>query len=56
MPPLASDACTYVVEWVAQKVRWGLAADPAEVQALRGLASGCLQAPIPAIPVALASP
>lgn len=34
MPPLPDAHCRYVSEWVATKLRWGLAADQAEVDAL----------------------
>ena len=50
MPPLASAACTYVVDWVAVKTLWHLAVDPAERQALEGLAAECSQTPVPPIP------
>ncbi|MCX5559489.1 HNH endonuclease family protein [Streptomyces sp. NBC_00038] len=44
MPPSAADdsvRCRYAAEWVGTKLRWGLAADDAELSALRGLALGC---------------
>ena len=50
MPPLASATCTYVVDWVAVKVRWGLTVDPREQQTLADFASACTQIPIPPIP------
>ncbi|MFK4071947.1 HNH endonuclease family protein [Streptomyces sp. NPDC029674] len=42
-PPLADARCTYTTDWVATKLRWGLAVDKAERQALRKLAAGCGQ-------------
>ncbi|WP_239516219.1 MULTISPECIES: hypothetical protein [unclassified Streptomyces] len=33
--------CTYAATWVATKLKWNLAADDAEVQALLGLAEDC---------------
>ncbi len=33
MPPLPEEHCRYVGEWTATKLRWGLAADQAEVDA-----------------------
>jgi Protein of unknown function (DUF1524) len=50
LPPLASDRCTYVVDWVAVKVRWGLSVDATERQALLQDAAGCDGTPIPSIP------
>ncbi|MFD3931748.1 HNH endonuclease family protein [Streptomyces sp. NPDC058614] len=44
MPPAAADdavRCRYTAEWVGTKLRWGLAADDAELSALRDLALGC---------------
>ncbi|MGA5114671.1 HNH endonuclease family protein [Streptomyces pseudogriseolus] len=41
LPPAADVHCRYVAEWVATKLRWSLAADDAEVVALRGVAAGC---------------
>ena len=56
MPPLASDRCTYTVDWVAVKVRWRLTIDPAEQHKLQELASACWQTPIPVIPSASVAP
>jgi hypothetical protein len=50
MPPLASDACTYVADWVAVKVRWKLTVDPAEERALQHVAAGCPSTLVPALP------
>ena len=41
LPPLASARCTYTVDWVATKLRWGLTVDSRERTALAGLADGC---------------
>ncbi|MFJ4007761.1 HNH endonuclease family protein [Streptomyces sp. NPDC090023] len=43
LPPLADARCTYAADWVATKLRWHLAADPAEHAALTELAAGCGQ-------------
>ncbi|GAA2768863.1 hypothetical protein GCM10010103_79070 [Streptomyces paradoxus] len=41
LPPAAEAHCRYVAEWAATKLRWSLAADEAEVAALREVAVGC---------------
>ncbi len=41
MPPAASAACTYLVDWTATKLRWGLSADEAEQKALLERAESC---------------
>lgn len=41
LPPAAEVHCRYAAEWVATKLRWGLAADETEVVALREVATGC---------------
>jgi hypothetical protein len=41
MPPAASAECTYLAEWLAVKVRWRLAVDPAERAALSGMIGDC---------------
>ncbi|MGP4088805.1 HNH endonuclease family protein [Streptomyces sp. KR55] len=41
LPPDASYHCAYAATWVGTKLRWGLAADEAELQALLGQAEGC---------------
>ncbi|MFB6887738.1 DUF1524 domain-containing protein [Kitasatospora sp. NPDC056327] len=41
LPPLADVHCRYAAEWVSTKLRWSLAADPAEAGALAGIAQGC---------------
>ncbi|MFF4105428.1 DUF1524 domain-containing protein [Streptomyces sp. NPDC001903] len=41
MSPAAEYACTYVTGWVETKLRWGLAADDREREALLGLAEDC---------------
>ncbi|MEU9412351.1 HNH endonuclease family protein [Streptomyces sp. NPDC048291] len=39
--PVPVDRCTYTADWVADKLRWRLSADPAEIQALDRLAEQC---------------
>ncbi|MEU9405733.1 HNH endonuclease family protein [Streptomyces sp. NPDC048281] len=39
--PVPVDRCKYTVDWVADKLRWRLSADAAEVQALDRLAEQC---------------
>ncbi|MEW2530670.1 HNH endonuclease family protein [Streptomyces sp. NPDC047071] len=41
MPSDSSYHCTYTATWVATKLRWSLAADDTERQALLGLAEDC---------------
>ncbi|MGW4359404.1 HNH endonuclease family protein [Streptomyces californicus] len=41
MPPAESARCTYLVDWTATKLRWGLAADESEQAALLELAEPC---------------
>jgi hypothetical protein len=41
LPPAASVLCTYVADWTATKLRWGLAADESEHAALEKLAGDC---------------
>ncbi|MFJ7200710.1 MULTISPECIES: HNH endonuclease family protein [unclassified Streptomyces] len=41
MPPAASAKCTYLADWTATKLRWGLTADDKERTALMDLAAGC---------------
>ncbi|WP_436846839.1 HNH endonuclease family protein [Streptomyces litmocidini] len=41
MPPLPDAHCRYVGEWTATKLRWGLAANRDEVQALAVCAEAC---------------
>ncbi|MFD9052998.1 HNH endonuclease family protein [Streptomyces zaomyceticus] len=41
MPPLPDAYCRYVSEWVATKLRWGLAADQGEADALKVYAEAC---------------
>ncbi|MET9468019.1 DUF1524 domain-containing protein [Streptomyces sp. NPDC006544] len=41
LPSDGSYHCTYAATWVGTKLRWVLAADDAEVQALLGLAEDC---------------
>ncbi|WP_448319260.1 HNH endonuclease family protein [Streptomyces sp. CO7] len=41
LPPAEGYRCTYAVTWTVVKLRWGLAADPAEKEALEGILAGC---------------
>lgn len=41
MPPADSAACTYLVDWTATKLRWGLSADEAEQKVLLERAEAC---------------
>ncbi|WP_405842365.1 hypothetical protein OG528_28985 [Streptomyces platensis] len=41
MPLVKDDTCTYVVDWVASKLRWKLTADRAALKALHTIAGGC---------------
>ncbi|WP_328786156.1 hypothetical protein [Streptomyces sp. NBC_00273] len=41
LPPTATYHCTYVTGWVETKLRWGLASDEREREALLGLAEDC---------------
>ncbi|WP_069625351.1 hypothetical protein [Streptomyces niveus] len=41
MPPSADARCTYIADWVSTKLRWQLAADVAERDALARIAEGC---------------
>ncbi|MFE4305698.1 HNH endonuclease family protein [Streptomyces sp. NPDC056891] len=41
MPPLPDAHCRYIGEWTATKLRWGLTADQAEVDALTVYAEVC---------------
>nr|WP_224756592.1 HNH endonuclease family protein [Streptomyces sp. col6] len=41
MPPSDSATCTYLVDWTATKLRWGLTADEAEQKALLERAEPC---------------
>jgi hypothetical protein len=40
LPPTAEEHCRYISEWVGIKLRWNLAADPAELEALKVFAHG----------------
>ncbi|MFD5786846.1 HNH endonuclease family protein [Streptomyces sp. NPDC127037] len=42
MPPSDSATCTYLVDWTATKLRWGLTADEAEQKALLERAEPCV--------------
>ncbi|MEV8628574.1 HNH endonuclease family protein [Streptomyces sp. NPDC051079] len=39
--PVPADHCKYGGDWIKDKLRWGLTADPAEISALTNLAEGC---------------
>lgn len=39
--PVPADRCTYAADWVADKLRWRLTADPAERDTLSRLAEAC---------------
>ena len=41
MPPLPSQRCGYVKQWIAVKYRWGLAVDATEKSALARMLQGC---------------
>ncbi|WP_406054322.1 hypothetical protein [Streptomyces sp. NBC_01077] len=41
MPPLPDAHCRYIGEWTTTKLRWGLAADQAEADALTVNAEAC---------------
>ncbi|MFF5924179.1 HNH endonuclease family protein [Streptomyces flavochromogenes] len=41
MPPLPDAHCRYIGEWVATKLRWGLAADQGEADALKVYTEAC---------------
>ncbi|MFE4016420.1 MULTISPECIES: hypothetical protein [unclassified Streptomyces] len=41
MPPAKDATCTYAADWVATKLRWALAADREEKNALAKIAAGC---------------
>ncbi|EFL33656.1 secreted protein [Streptomyces viridochromogenes DSM 40736] len=41
LPPAPGVTCRYTSEWVATKLRWGLAADDVEFEALTRLAQSC---------------
>ena len=47
-PPLRRDWCTYAADWISVKVTWNLTADPAEVDALRGMLDTCGGSGVPA--------
>ena len=40
MPPAQSATCRYLSEWTATKLRWGLTADQAEIDAIKVYAGG----------------
>lgn len=50
MPPAEGATCTYLVDWVSTKARWGLAVDRAERKALRLHAADCPDASVRVTP------
>ncbi|MFI0977797.1 hypothetical protein ACH4SP_12400 [Streptomyces sp. NPDC021093] len=46
MPPFEAAQCAYLANWVAVKLRWQLAVDPAEAHSLAQSAVTCPNAPI----------
>ena len=40
LPPLVTDQCTYLGDWIAIKARWGLSMDDTEAARLRSLLEG----------------
>jgi uncharacterized protein DUF1524 len=46
MPPNKDFACTYLSDWVGVKIRWGLTADPKEMNALKSHVSECGKQPV----------
>jgi hypothetical protein len=51
LPPNPGDLCTFVSAWIAIKVRWQLAVDPTERDALTGLVGECPASRMPYEPV-----
>ncbi|MFK4156994.1 HNH endonuclease family protein [Streptomyces fungicidicus] len=45
-PPAAGYRCAYATDWVAIKIRWGLAVDTAEQAALSGILGACPNTPV----------
>ena len=43
LPPAMDFRCSYVADWLAIKVRWSLAVDPAEEAALASIAGVCTE-------------
>lgn len=50
LPPAEAAQCQYAGEWVATKLRWELAADTAEITALKTLAAKCTDTVVNVIP------
>lgn len=46
LPPFEADRCQYVADWIATKMRWQLAIDPAEKAALSENGTRCPNAPL----------
>jgi hypothetical protein len=40
LPPASDQYCRYIGEWIGTKLRWGLAVDKAELEALQTFADG----------------
>jgi hypothetical protein len=40
LPPASDQFCRYIGEWIGTKLRWGLAVDTAELEALKTFADG----------------
>jgi hypothetical protein len=56
-PPSRAGWCEFGVGWTTTKLRWGLSADEAEVQALRNIVRGCSAPPeVPGAAVATTVP
>jgi len=55
LPPATTFTCPYVAMWIEVKVRWSLAVDPAELDALRPLAIRCADQPVAPVPTPAAS-
>ncbi|MFE7581109.1 hypothetical protein ACFU5Y_06025 [Streptomyces gardneri] len=51
LPSDTSYHCTYAATWASTKLRWDLAADEAERQALLGIAAHCLTTTVSYAPV-----
>lgn len=49
LPPTASYLCPYLADWIAVKVRWSLAVDTRERDALTSLIAGCPEERMPVL-------
>jgi len=53
LPPLVSDQCNYIADWISIKDRWGLTMDSAESATLHAMLAGqCKARLIPPAPTA----